>query len=122
MKTLNDYFAHFQALAKQGKSLEIIDLYYSEQIVQYENNVAAYKSKAALLGHETTSLAKVNSLEISVQNVVIDEARQMIWGEMTNRFELKKGGKKILNEAFFQQWEDGKIVVQKFYYKGVEDD
>ena len=122
MKTLNDYFAHFQALAKQGKSLEIIGLYYSDHIVQYENNVAAYKSKAALLGHETASLAKVNSLEISVQNVVIDEARQMIWGEMANRFELKRGGKKILNEAFFQQWEYGKIVVQKFYYKGVEDD
>lgn len=119
MKKLISYFQEYARLLGENANLEIIDRFYAEDIAQYENMVLAFTNKIALRKYEEEALKKVNDLRISIRNVVMDEKRQIVWGEMTNEFEDKQKVKRKIIEAFFQQWKDGKIVEQRFYYKGL---
>ncbi|MEM6700034.1 MAG: hypothetical protein AAF599_16650 [Bacteroidota bacterium] len=120
MQNLNFYFQEYAQLLATGANLEIIDRFYADEFKQYENMILAFTDKASVRKHEEKALKKVNDLKISIRNVAIEEELQMVWGEMTNEFEDKQKGKQKLVEAFFQQWDNEKIVEQRFYYKGLE--
>jgi len=111
----------FLDLLEQGKSLKAIEIFYAEEAVQYENYKLLLTGKAKLYAHEQMSIKNVNSFRIKCDNVVVDEKREMVWGEMKIEMDHKKIGKKKMTEAFFQKWSEGKIVEQKFYYKGFQD-
>lgn len=119
MKKMKSQFQEYLQLLEKGANLEIIDRFYAEDIKQYENTVLAFINKASVRKHEERALKKVDNLKIKVRNVVIDERLQVVWGEMTNEFEDKQKGKRKIVEAFFQKWENGKILEQKFYYKSL---
>ena len=121
MISLTSTFKIFSSLVKEGKTTEAISLFYADNILQYENGATPIKGKVKLLAMETTNLSHVNSLEISIKKNVIDTEKQVVWGEMTLLFETKKGVKKVLEEAFFQQWSEGKITKQKFYYEKIKN-
>ena len=56
-----------------------------------------------------------------INNVVLDEATGKVWGEMIMKFQYKDGPESVLKEAFYQEWENGKIKLIKFYYYGIEE-
>lgn len=116
--TLQELFAGYTALVETSQTLEAIVQYYADDIVQHENTETIIEGKATLLAHEKANLAKVNSLDIGIYNAIVDEQKQIVWGEMKIIFEDKKARTNKLTEAFFQQWEAGKIKEIKFYYKG----
>ncbi len=113
---LKQNFLCFQALIEQGKTLEAIEEWYAEEIVQIENTDEPIRGKNVLRQYEEANLAGVKSLNIKVFSVVIDEVQGLVWGEMGIRFDSKKSGPQQLNEAFIQRWEKGQIIHQQFYY------
>ena len=118
--SLADNFKEFAALLEKGDSLEAIERFFADDIQQYENNQLTFSGKQKSLEEERNNLDKVTQFSALFANVGIDFAQQRVWGEMILTFDSKKTGKMLLEEAFFQQWENGKIKVQKFYYKGIQ--
>lgn len=117
---LKENFLRFQSLMEQGKTLEAIDEWYAEEIEQIENTDEPIRGKDVLRQYETANLAGVNSLNIKVVSVVIDEAQGLAAGEMDIVFDSKKRGPQRLREAFVQRWKNDQIIHQRFYYKGFE--
>ena len=122
MLNLEKSFTSFAHLASQGKTLEAMQQYYADNYAQFENFGEPVSGKAFWLAHETKNLAQVNSVTLEYNNLVFDEVNGKVWGELINKFDSKKHGPMILKEAFFQQWDKDKIILQKFYYNKIEPD
>ena len=101
---------------KRIDHLKIIDELYADDIVQVENGHEEIHGKANLRKMEAANLDKVNWIKTNITHLVFDEANNTLWAELRVDFETKKGVEKVLLESVFQQWGNGKIKLQKFYY------
>ncbi|WP_428654917.1 hypothetical protein [Runella sp.] len=117
---LKQNFSRFQTLIEQGKTLEAIDEWYAEEIIQIENTDEPIQGKDVLRQYEAANLEGVNSLNIKVVSVVIDTGKGLVAGELDIVFDSKKRGPQRLREAFVQRWQNDQIIHQRFYYKGFE--
>jgi hypothetical protein len=111
----------YKSLLEQGENIALIEKFYAEDIVQVENNEPPIQGKAQLVKLEIINIEGLHSFSQQISRMVIDELQQLVMGEMIIFFDSRKQGKKKLAEAFTQQWKDGKIIYQKFYYKDFED-
>ena len=118
---LSDLFGRFQQLLLENKGEEAIDLYYHDNIHQYENHNEPLIGKKLLRAKEEAIIQSMNSYSASIQDVVCDEDQQLVWGRMTFVFESTEMGKKMLDEAFMQKWQNGLIIEQRFYYSAVQN-
>jgi hypothetical protein len=114
---LKEIFLDYKKQLEKGDMLQIIDHFYGDNIHQIENNNAPIIGKSVLKQMEIDNLAGVNSVNIALPTWLVDEEKGLAMGEMVIHFDSKKSGKLLLTEAFLQHWENGKIVLQKFYYK-----
>ena len=115
-------FEAYRQLMEQGEFLKVIDTFFHEDMVQLEPSGKKIKGKETLRAEEEKNLAGVNTVHIQIPNFAINEETGVVMGEMFIRMDSKKFGKKKLEEAFIQKWVEGKIVYQRFYYSGFEDD
>jgi len=114
--SLKESFTSFSNLFKLRLTLEAMDQYYHEDIIQIENNGVPLEGKSVLQKLESDKMKEVHSFSIDYYNTVIDEAKEKVWGEIGIRYDHRKSGKKYLKRAFYQKWDKGKIVKQKFYF------
>ena len=120
-QSLKSHFAEFSQLLISNQGLTAIDRYYHPDIHQYENNQEPLIGRTLLRAKEETVLQSITSLAVSLEDVVVVENQQLVWGRMTITFDSEELGKKILDQAFMQRWQDGLIKEQRFYYEGVRD-
>lgn len=106
-------------MLESGNTLAVIEQYYAEDIYQQENDEETIRGRQRLLELEKQSLEKIRELVIRIPTLLVDEGQQLVMGEMMITFYHKTEGLKYLKEAFLQQWENGKIVKQQFYYRGI---
>jgi hypothetical protein len=121
MSHFDEKITKYKALMEKGAFLQVIDQFYHEDIKQKENNEPSVKGRATLREMEVKNLNGVHSVELEITSMVMDADQQKVMGEMEIRFHSKKHGWKKLNEAFVQQWEEGRIIAQRFYYQAIED-
>lgn len=118
---LREHFAAYVQLLATGSFLAAIDRFYAGDIVQYENAEPPTHGKEALLLAERRAERRIASADIQIKDAVIDAERQLVWGEMDIHFVSERGVEQRLREAFRQNWRDGRIVEQRFYYYGFRD-
>ncbi len=111
-------FGAYSRLLEEGKYLEVIEQFYADDIEQVENYDLPIKGKESLHQQEKKNLASVHSVHGRITSYAINKEKGIVAGEMFFIFESKNSGKKKLEEAFVQRWVDGKIIHQRFYYKG----
>jgi hypothetical protein len=116
---LQELVDQYKQLLEQGDTIAVIERFYDDNIYQLENDEETIVGKQRLLELEKQSLEKVNELIYRVLTLVVDEEQQLAMGEMMITFYHKTGGLRFLKEAFVQHWENGKIVKQQFYYRGI---
>lgn len=121
MSSLKETVTLYKNLLEAGANIEVIERFYADDVIQSENEDTIIKGKARVLELEKNNLSGVDSFESKIDTLIIDEEMGLVMGEMSIRFLSKKMGKKKLKEAFVQQWTDGKIKYQKFYYKDFTD-
>ena len=121
MKDLINSVAEYRFLFENARNLEVIDRFYSDNIVQFENCDEPVVGKENLLKIEKANLENVKILEQKITNFVVDEDRGVVMGEMIIRFNSEQSGKKRLEEAFVQKWSNDRIIYQRFYYSGFQD-
>ena len=101
---------------KIKSNFELIDLFYDNQIHQVENTEPPIIGKKKVVELEKQYYVGITHFSIKVKNTIYDPERDLAWGAMIIHFERKGAKKKRLDEAFFQRWENGKIVYQRFFY------
>jgi hypothetical protein len=119
---LSELVEEYKQLVEQGKSIEVIERYYEDDMMQVENNAIPVKGKQQLLELEKTNISRVHNFSILITSIIIDEQLKKVMGEMTVRFHSKKNGRKIMHEAFVQHWDNDKIQYQRFYYGAIENE
>ena len=116
---LRELVDQYKQLLEQGDTIAVIEQFYDENIYQLENDEETIVGKQRLLDLEKQSLEKVNELILRIPTLVVDEEQQVVMGEMMITFYHKTGGLRFLKEALIQHWENGRIVKQQFYYRGI---
>ncbi len=119
--TLQQAFDDYVDLLGRGSFLFAMERYYAEDIVQIENEDEPTIGRAAIMQAEEAAERRIRSADIKVCDAVVDEARGLVWGELDLHFESRRGVEMRLREAFRQRWVDGRIVEQRFYFRGFQD-
>ena len=109
-------FKDYENLIREGKTIDVINQFYSDSIVQFENNSDPFTGKEFLMKMELDNLKNVKWISIDLNNVVISSDNEIVWGEMIIDYENNDSQKFRLKEAFQQKWQSGKIIEQRFYY------
>jgi SnoaL-like polyketide cyclase len=103
------------ALAQQGKFLEAIERFYAEDATMQENLDPPRLGLRALLENERKVLAAVPDIHVErVASFVVDGDRAAI--NWVFAYTNTACGKIELDEIAYQQWHNGKIIWERFYY------
>jgi ketosteroid isomerase-like protein len=114
MATL-DLIKELIALAEQGKFLEAIQKFYAEDATMQENLDPPRVGLAALLENERMVLARVPDIHVErVASFVVEGDRAAI--NWVFAYTDPNGRKIKLDEVACQEWRNGKIVRERFYY------
>ncbi len=103
------------ALVQEGKFLEAIERFYAEDASMQENLDPPRVGLAALLENERKVLERVPDIHVEeIGWVFVDRDRAAI--NWVFAFTDSAGRKVRLDEIAYQEWRDGKIVRERFYY------
>jgi ketosteroid isomerase-like protein len=102
-------------LVEKGKFLEAIQEFYAEDAVMQENDGAPREGLANILANERRVMASFKEIHvIRADSFLVDGDRVAI--NWIFEFTSTDGRRHRMNEIAHQQWRDGKIVFEKFYY------
>ncbi len=94
-----------------------MERYYSDDVEMQENETPPRKGKETCIDYEKAMLDKVKDLKSELIQQAIDEKNNVVFGEWKLTITYSTGTKILLPEVSVQQWRDGKIFYEKFYYK-----
>lgn len=100
-----------------GRLLEAFDRYYHDDVVMSENGEEDPKriGKAANRGYEEYFVNNATFHGARVGTVIVDgdNSAYEMW------MDIEMGGQRFQRTQFaVQQWKDGRIIKETFYYKG----
>ncbi|MCA9648284.1 MAG: nuclear transport factor 2 family protein [Myxococcales bacterium] len=110
--------AELNDLIRQGKALEAFERFYAEDVVMMEND-QAFEGKEANRRREQEffgRIAQVHSAGITSAAVSADGVTSFCEQFFDATFE--DGNRIRMEEVAVRTWRDGKIVRERFYYKG----
>lgn len=103
------------SLVLQGKSIEAFQKYYHEEVAMQENENAPTIGKAANLQRELEFYGNVTEFRgAHPLKVAVGEDYSMV--EWHYDYTHKDWGAKNYTQISVQEWKDGKIIKEKFYY------
>jgi ketosteroid isomerase-like protein len=106
------------SLVEKSKFLEAIQEFYAEDAVMHENDGPAREGIANLLANERRVLESLQFHVARADSFLVDGDRVAI--NWIFEFTTADGHRRRLNEIAYQQWRDGKIVFEKFFYDPVQ--
>ncbi len=103
----------FVSLVENGRFIEALQRYYHPAAVVWENQQASRSGLDALIENEQRVLNAFTAVEGRALQVMVDgDGVAIQW-----RFEFSSDAAHVsLDEMAVQQWNDGKIVHERFYY------
>ncbi|GAA3589984.1 nuclear transport factor 2 family protein [Flavivirga amylovorans] len=108
ISTIND-------MILQGKALEAFDEFYHESVVMQENDNPKVVGKAANRKREEEFFASITEFRAAQPiKVTVGENTTMV--EWHFDYTHKDWGVKNYTQVAVQDWKDGKIIKEKFYY------
>jgi hypothetical protein len=102
-----------------GNTLQAMELYYGYDVEMQENEDPPRKGKLLCLEQEREALQQVTSLQCKLLNQAIDSVAQVVFSEWEFTIVNNNNQQHILREVSVQQWNEGKIIREKFYYKAM---
>jgi hypothetical protein len=102
-------------LAESGEFLTAIETFYAPHATMQENNQPPRVGLPALLENERQALKRFKHIHHNkAVSFVVDGDRAAI--NWVFEFSLEDGRRIRLDEVAYQEWQDGKIIREKFYY------
>jgi hypothetical protein len=103
------------ALVEEGRFLEAIERFYTEDAIMQDNDDAPRVGMASILAGERVALSHFKEIHTSrAESFLVDGNRVAI--NWIFEFTDPQGCRRRLNEIAYQQWRDGRIVQERFYY------
>ena len=115
MNDLRHKIDDLNALVLDGKALEAFERYYHPDVVMQENELTPTVGKAANRARENDFFAAITEFRgAQVQNVLVgDDTTAVVWHyDYTHR----EWGVRDYTQASVQQWQDGLIIREQFFY------
>ncbi|MBD2018848.1 nuclear transport factor 2 family protein [Leptolyngbya sp. FACHB-36] len=108
-------FEDIKNLVLQGKAMEAFEKYYADDVVMQENENPATVGKAANRERELEFFSKVVEFRgADVKQVAYGD--DVIISEWSLDYTHADWGKRTYDQVSVQQWKDGKVVHERFYY------
>lgn len=102
---------------RSGKIVEAMEEFYAEDVSMQENANAPTVGLAANIEREKQFLASVREFHgYEALSVGIDASRERALVESAMEFTNTEGQRVKLESVAVQQWRDGKIASERFYY------
>ncbi len=103
------------SLVLQGKSIEAFQKYYHQDVVMQENENAPTTGKEANLQRELEFYGAITQFRAAHPlKVTVGENYSMV--EWHYDYTHKDWGVKNYTQVSVQEWKDGQIIKEKFYY------
>ncbi len=116
MSTLKDKVEAFNQLITTDKTVQAMELFYSEEVELQENEAASTVGKQNCITREKFLLGKFG-LALVITKQAIDEVNQVVFSEYDMTITSLADQKLMYRtEISVQQWENGLIKKAKFYY------
>ena len=120
MTELKRQVDHLNELITSDRSLEAMELFYSNDVEMQENEDLPRKGKELCIEVEKLNLQKMTSVHYTLLNQAIDEERKVVFNEWQIQGMYKCDKKFLLIEVAVQQWRGTQIIKEKFYYKNFQ--
>lgn len=115
MSNLLEKISDLNELILQGKSLEAFEKYYDESVIMQENELEPTIGKNANRVREEEFANNITEFRgASVLKVATGENTTMVEWQLD--FTHKEWGVRNYFQISVQEWKDGKIIREKFYY------
>lgn len=117
MSTLQQRVNDLVSYIQQGKIIEAMHEFYGDDVAMQENNKPPVIGKAANLEREKQFVAYVKTWKtLNVRAIGVDEARGVTLVQSDFEFDAVDGKNFRYDQVAVQQWRNGRIVHEKFYY------
>lgn len=103
-------------LTRQGKMLDSIDQYYSDNCIFVESDGSSRKTKADQLAHLTGFFGTLKSFDGATLHGAAT-GKDYATSEWTFNMTAGDGAKIEWNEVLVRSWKDGKVVSEAYYQK-----
>ncbi len=114
--TLSNFVLQLNQLIISGETIEAMERFYAENVTMQENDELPRVGKPICIEHEKAMLSSVKSLKSTLLNQAIDHQNQVVFSEWIFEFTNHKDKTSILQEISVQQWQNGQVAYEKFYY------
>ena len=119
MEQLTERVAQLTDLIQRGQTLEAMEQYYADDVLMQENETPPRVGKAVCLEHERRMLTNTTSLQATLLNQAIDEVNGVVFSEWKFEFTDLLKQRFRLTEVSVQQWHNGIIYKETFFYNKV---
>ncbi len=117
MQSTRDRVERLIAMAEQGKFLEAIEEFYAPDATMQENNQPPRRGLAALLENERRVLDSLQEIRVNrADSLIVEGDRAAI--HWVYHFIDRQGRELRRDEIAYQEWRDGKIIRERFFYAG----
>ena len=107
---------YFDLLSK-GQMMDAFEKYYADDIVMQENNEEPRVGKEANRKFEIDYMSSIDEVHGSeIKNVAINPETGVVFIHAWMDATFKDFGRAPMEEVQVQNWKDGKIVHEKFFY------
>ncbi len=115
MNTLLEKISTINDMILQGNALDAFEEYYHEDVVMQENDNPAIIGKNANRKREEEFFASITEFR-SAQPLKVSIGEDTTMVEWHLDYTHKDWGIKNYTQVAVQEWKDGKIINEKFYY------
>jgi ketosteroid isomerase-like protein len=113
-RTLEERVGQLICLVEKGKFLEAIEEFYAQDAVIQHNEEPPRVGLPDILAHQEKVMVAFTMHMNRVDSFLVDGDRAAI--NWIYEYTDARGRRHRLNEVAYQQWRDGKIVRERFYY------
>ena len=114
MQTIKEKIEHLNQLILQGKALEGFETYYDDNVVMQENESSPTVGKEANRKREMEFYGKITGFNAKVLGVAVENNSSFV--KWSFDYTHKDWGVRKFVQVSVQDWENGKIVKEQFFY------
>jgi ketosteroid isomerase-like protein len=113
--TTKDAVAELVEMVLQGKALEAFDRFYADDVSMQENNAAPMLGKKANRAREEEFFGGIETFHAGKAPVVLADGDTAVINWVFD-VTMKGRPRSTMDQVAVQQWRDGQIVSERFYY------
>ncbi len=115
MNTLIERISKINDMILEGKGLEAFDEFYHDDVIMQENDSPEFVGKALNRKREEEFFSSITEFR-SAKPLKVAVGENITMVEWHFDYTHKDWGVKNYTQVAVQEWKDGKIIKEKFYY------